>query len=202
MGGSYFPEDKDLAHKIMMQLSNSDLVKICATNKRMYEVCNNYPSFWRNKFVKDYGEHAAQYKPKDRSWKDHYMTVFIDLEKFKKAPWQFFNYIAWKENVDDSLFIDWEHRTYTSLKNAPEWVTNNLYMLKLDIRMFKKRGGEFLTYKDITPIQFFLQQPVVDGYYINGLENLYGATTYPDSTLYALYTSTSFNKWGLFSFIK
>ena len=69
MEGSYFPEDKDLAHKIMMELSNSDLVKVCATNKRMYDICNNYPSFWRNKFVKDYGEHAVQYKPENRSWK-------------------------------------------------------------------------------------------------------------------------------------
>ena len=79
MEGSYFPEDKDLAHKIMMDLSNSDLVKICSVNKRLHDVCNNYPDFWRNKFVKDYGEHAAQHKPENRSWKNHYMTVFIDL---------------------------------------------------------------------------------------------------------------------------
>ena len=49
MEGSYFPEDKDLAHKIMMDLSNSDLVKICSANKRLHDVCNNYPDFWRNK---------------------------------------------------------------------------------------------------------------------------------------------------------
>lgn len=60
METSYFPEDKDLAHKIMMDLDNTDLVKLCATNKRMYAVCNNYPDFWRNKFVRDYGERAAQ----------------------------------------------------------------------------------------------------------------------------------------------
>ena len=45
MESSYFPEDKDLAHKIMMELSNSDLIKVCATNKRMYEICNNYSAF-------------------------------------------------------------------------------------------------------------------------------------------------------------
>ena len=193
MEGSYFPEDKDLAHKIMMQLSNSDLVKICATNKRMYEVCNNYPSFWRNKFVKDYGEHAAQYKPKDRSWKDHYMTVFIDLEKFKKDPLEFFRYIAWKENIDKSLFIDWENRAYYSLKNAPEWVTNNLYLLKLDILKFRKRFAGQVEYINITPIEIFQQQPT-DGY-INGLQNLSGY-------IYPNYTSPRLNKWALFKFIR
>ena len=110
MEGSYFPEDKDLAHKIMMDLSNSDLVKLCATNKRMYDICNNYPSFWRNKFIKDYGQHAAQYKPEGRSWKNHYMTVFIDLQKFKKHPLEFFNFIAWKDNVENSFFVDYEIR--------------------------------------------------------------------------------------------
>ena len=195
MEGSYFPEDKDLAHKIMMQLSNSDLVKVCATNKRMYEVCNNYPSFWRNKFVKDYGEHAAQYKPKDRSWKDHYMTVFIDLEKFKKEPLEFFRYIAWKENIDNSLFIDWENRAYYSLKNAPEWVTNNLYLLKLDILKFMTRFGGQVEYINITPIEFFQQQPVDDYYYINRLQNLSGY-------IYPNHTSPRLNKWALFKFIR
>ena len=105
MEGSFFPEDKDLAHKIMMDLDNSELVKICATNKRMYDICNNYPSFWRNKFLKDYGEHAASYKPENRSWKNHYMTVFIDLQKFETNPIDFFNFIVWKNNIESSFSL-------------------------------------------------------------------------------------------------
>lgn len=95
MEGSYFPENKDLAHKIMMDLSNDDLVKLCATNKRMYMLCNDYPMFWRNKFIKDYGEEAAKYKPEGRSWKTQYLTVFIDLLKFKSDPKEFLNHIYW-----------------------------------------------------------------------------------------------------------
>ena len=132
MEGSYFPEDKDLAHKIMMDLSNTDLVKICATNKRMYDICNNYPSFWRNKFIKDYGEHAASYKPENRSWKNHYMTVFIDLQKYKKNPMEFFQVIAWKDNVENSFFVDYNNKKLIPLKDAPEWVMNNLYLLNID----------------------------------------------------------------------
>ena len=131
MEGSFFPEDKDLAHKIMMDLSNSDLVKICSANKRLYDVCNNYPDFWRNKFIKDYGEHAAKYKSKNRSWKNHYMSVFIDLQRFKKNPMEFFLNIAWKTNIDDSFFVDYANERKTPLKEAPDWVMNNLYLLNL-----------------------------------------------------------------------
>ena len=162
MEGSYFPEDKDLAHKIMMDLSNSDLVKVCATNKRMYDVCNNYPSFWRNKFVKDYGEHAAQYKPENRSWKNHYMTVFIDLQKYKNNPENFFHLIFWKDDLDNSYFLDFEKKKFIPLKEAPEWVMNNLYLLNIDeinIHFYGEmrfRGEESTReYKNIKPIEIF-----------------------------------------------
>jgi hypothetical protein len=154
MEGSYFPEDKDLAHKIMMDLDNSELVKLCATNKRMYEVCNNYPTFWRNKFIKDYGEHAAQYKPENRSWKNHYMTVFIDLQKYQKNPMEFLYSIFWKSNIDDSYFMDYENQQFVPLKQAPEWVTNNLYLLNIDkIKTYMDEG--LREYKNIKPIEIF-----------------------------------------------
>ena len=172
MEGSYFPEDKDLAHKIMMDLSNADLVKICATNKRMYDVCNNYPSFWRNKFVKDYGEHAAKYKPENRSWKTHYMQVFIDLQIYKKDPIKFFRNIAWKENVNNSLFIDNRNKKLIPLREAPEWVMNNLYLLELDnIKMTKY--GNVTEYKNIKPIDFLQKQNVSTSY-------MFGITDLPD----------------------
>jgi hypothetical protein len=154
MEGSYFPEDKDLAHKIMMDLDNSELVKLCATNKRMYVICNNYPDFWRNKFIKDYGEHVAKYKPADRSWKNHYMTVFIDLQKYQKNPMEFLYSIFWKSNIDDSYFMDYENQQFVPLKQAPEWVTNNLYLLNIDkIKTYMDEG--LREYKNIKPIEIF-----------------------------------------------
>ena len=167
MEGSYFPEDKDLAHKIMMDLSNSDLVKICATNKRLYDICNNYPSFWRNKFIKDYGEHAASYKPENRSWKNHYMTVFIDLQKYKKDPMEFFQVIAWKEN---SFFVDYTDKKLIPLKDAPEWVMNNLYLLNIDkvkVRDLNQAAGTFTEYINIKPIEV-LQKQIPTNDYIDG----------------------------------
>ena len=174
METSYFPEDKDLAHKIMMELSNSDLVKICATNKRMYDVCNNYPSFWRNKFVKDYGEHAAHYKPESRSWKTHYLQVFIDLQKFKNEPTQFFEFfknIAWRNNVDESYFIEKNDKVkFILLKEAPEWVMNNLYLLNIDNIKFKDLNGHVQEeYKNIKPIELLQKQRTIsEDKYING----------------------------------
>ena len=153
MEGSYFPEDKDLAHKIMMDLNNSDLVKICATNKRMYDICNNYPSFWRNKFVKDYGEHATQYKPENRSWKNYYMTVFIDLQKYKTNPEKFLHNIVWK-NISDGFFIDYKNQKLVPLKEAPEWVMNNLYLLNIDeITIYY--DGKDNKHKNIKPVEVF-----------------------------------------------
>ena len=168
MEGSYFPEDKDLAHKIMMDLSNSDLVKLCATNKRMYDVCNNYPSFWRNKFIKDYGEHVAQYKPEGRSWKNHYMTVFIDLQKYKNDPIKFFDNIAWKSKIDDSLFVDFMNKKKIPLKDAPEWVMNNLYLLNVpSIYVGNENSGKITKYKNVKPIEILQQQKDL-GMYVQG----------------------------------
>ena len=174
MESSYFPEDKDLAHKIMMELSNNDLVKVCATNKRMYEICNNYPAFWRSKFVKDYGEHAARYKPESRSWKTHYMRVFIDLQKFKNDPTQFFDFfknIAWRNNVDESYFIEENDKVkFVPLKKAPEWVMNNLYLLNIDNIKFTDLNGHVKEeYKNIKPIELLQKQRTIsDDKYING----------------------------------
>jgi hypothetical protein len=168
MEGSYFPEDKDLAHNIMMSLTNNDLVKLCATNKRMYDICNNYPSFWRDKFVKDYGEHAAQYKRVNRNWKDYYMTVFIDLQRFKKNPMEFFLNIAWKTDVEDSFFIDYSNERKTPLKDAPDWVMNNLYLLNLNnIKVSSPISGKVKKYKNIKPVEL-LQEQEYTGYYIHG----------------------------------
>jgi hypothetical protein len=205
MEGSYFPEDKDLAHKIMMDLSNEDLVKLCATNKRMYEVCNNYPSFWRNKFLKDYGEHAAKlgfgdsalfpsnlmekernlqtyaskYKPADRSWKNHYMRVFIDLQKYKDDPIKFFDNIAWKSNMDNSFFIDTANRKFIPLKQSPERVMNNLYLLALRDLNVKDRDGNIKEYQKITPIELLQNQIASVRSYISGFEMEYDGLYHP-----------------------
>lgn len=162
MEGSYFPEDKDLAHKIMMDLSNSDLIRICATNKRMHDVCNNYPSFWRDKFIKDYGEHAAQYKPAKRGWKNHYMKVFIHLQRFEKNPLQFLRKIAWKDDVEHSFFIKKKKKKLVPLKDTPDWVMENLYLLNIEnvkVDISDRHSSGFKEYKNIKPIELLQQIP-------------------------------------------
>lgn len=174
MEGSYFPENKDLAHKIMMDLSNKDLVKVCSTNKRLHALCNDYPDFWRKKFIKDYGEHAAKYKPVSRTWKNHYMMVFIDLERFKKNPIDFLLNIAWHTNIDDSYFLDYSKGQKTPLKEAPDWVINNLYLLNLgNLKVREKSAwGKIIEYESVKPIDLL---KIYGGY-----SYLYGFKKNPD----------------------
>ena len=187
---SFFPEDKDLAHKIMMDLPNSDLVKLCATNKRLHAVCNNYPDFWRNKFIKDYGEHAAKYKPEGRSWKNHYMTVFIDLQKYKKYPLRFLNVIAWKDNVENSFFLDYEgDHLLVPLKEAPDWVMENLYLLNLGDIEVKDLAGVVTHYKNVKPIEL-LEKQIPTTNYIHGMLYKIGPRLYPQySSLVQIFNS-------------
>ena len=178
MERSSFPQNKDLAHKIMMELSNNDLVKLCAANKRMYELCNNYPDFWRSKFIKDYGEHATQYKPENRSWKNHYMTVFIDLGKYKEDPVKFLNNIVWRNTVNESFFVD-EKKKLVPLNQAPEWVMNNLYMLNIPyLKKWYKEGIK--EHRNITPIDLLQKQEYLDPKF-----GTVGGTTYSDRMFYS-----------------
>ncbi len=145
---------KDLDLKILMDVDDETLLNACSTNKELYRICNT-DSFWRNRYIKQYGEHAASFKEKGRSWKNHYMQTIIDLQKFKD-PMDFFTHIAWKNNVDESYFFDFDNGKLTPLKDAPEWVMNNLHLLKIpfvDILSFDPDALLLSSiYKNITPI--------------------------------------------------
>lgn len=111
---------KDLDLKILMDVDDETLLNACSTNRELYRICNLDQDFWRNRYVKQYGEEASKYKPKDRSWKNHYMQTYIDLHRFKN-PMKFFSHIAWQNNVNDSFFIDKKNEKIIPLKEAPEW---------------------------------------------------------------------------------
>ena len=42
---------KDLDHKILNNLEDKDLVRVCQTNKRAQELCNDYDEFWLNRIL-------------------------------------------------------------------------------------------------------------------------------------------------------
>jgi hypothetical protein len=162
---------KDVDLKIMMELDDSDLIKVCATNKELYRYCNEYPSFWRNRYVKQYGEMAAKHKPANRSWKDQYMQTYIDLHRFKN-PIDFLSHIAWNGDVKTSFFVDYDRQKVMSLSQAPEWVMANLWLLKIpDIKVASFAPNALLIanykeYKDVTPIELFQSIPILPNSYL------------------------------------
>ncbi len=166
---------KDLDLKILMDVDDETLLKTCSTNKELYRICNVDQAFWRNRYVKQYGEKAAKYKPEERSWKNHYMQTYIDLHKFKD-PMEFFESIAWKSNVDDSLYIDDKEKKIKPLREAPEWVMNNLWLLRLNVEVLSFNPNGLLldsskVYQNITPIELLKSIQIPEGFYLYGFNH-------------------------------
>ena len=125
-----FTEIRDVDLKILSELDDRSLLNSCATNKYVYNICKD-ENIWRNRFIKKYGEHVASYRPTDRSWKNHYMQIIIDLEKFAYNPLRFFDYIFVGQNdfytPKKSLYA----AEWIPLDKSPEWVINNFWLLNL-----------------------------------------------------------------------
>ena len=159
-------KDTDLI--ILSKLDDKDLFSTCLVNKAANKLCNN-EDFWRNRFVSKYGELAAKYKPVNRSWRNHYLKVIIDLEKFPN-PVDFLSHILWgSEGIENSFYIEKPRdmfkdmikagtkrtKNWTPLSKAPEWVTTNLWLLKLGdlkVKFFNQMGSEIIEIKQQTPI--------------------------------------------------
>ena len=162
---------KDLDLKILMDVDDETLLKSCSTNKELYRICNVDQAFWRNRYVKQYGEEATKYKPEGRSWKNHYMQTYIDLHRFKD-PMDLFELIAWKSNIDDSLYIDDMEKTIEPLREAPEWLINNLWLLRLKnvkVVSFAPNAlllGKSKLYEDVTPIDLLKSIQVPENLYL------------------------------------
>jgi hypothetical protein len=163
----------DLDLEILMNLPDRDLLNYCSTNKDIYNMCNN-DHFWRKRFIKRFGETAAQYKPKERKWKNHYMQVVIDLDRFSSDPWEFVKYILWsKLGAKYSYFIvrgfEGTGNIYPFLE-APEWVMTNFYLLEMP-----KFEYEEVKYPTITPAKFF---EILSKDYLRGDPMISGSTMY------------------------
>jgi hypothetical protein len=114
-----FTRVKDVDLKILSELEDRELFNVCfQRNKYIHYICKD-ENFWRKRFIQKYGNVATKYKPEDRTWKNHYLQVVIDLERFSKSPIALFNYIAWYENLEHSFYQESENKIF-HLKDAPE----------------------------------------------------------------------------------
>jgi len=168
---------KDLDLEILMNLPDRDLLNYCSTNKDIYNMCNN-EMFWRKRYIKRFGDMAAQYKPRERKWKNHYMQTVIDLDRFSTDPWEFLKYIDWSpKGAEFSYFKGVKNPRYEEQKferslvgrypflEAPEWVMTNFFLL--EIPRFQTNGKQ---YSKITPDKLFelLAKDITPNSQVNG----------------------------------
>ena len=107
---------------ILEELNDKDLFNFCLTDKYANSLCK-VESFWMNRFRKRFSKVApkyGEYKPK--SWRNRYLKVVFDLDKYSKDPWSFLSKISWNLHNDniDNLTNDKE-----------EYITNNFWLLNL-----------------------------------------------------------------------
>ena len=128
---------RDVDLKILSTLDDQSLLNACMTDKYLAKICQ-YEPFWYGRYLKNFGEEPAKYKPKERTWKQHYLKTLVDLDKFKE-PVQFFRNILWdvKNGFNQSFYVvrgDFSKiLEIHPLTEAPDWVINNLFLLKLNI---------------------------------------------------------------------
>ena len=115
--------------------------------------------FWRNRFLKNFGNFPLKYKPENRSWKDHYIQTFINLQKFKENPTKFLDYIMWHTNIKSSLFLPDGKNGHQRqpLEQAPEWVLANLWLLDLGKIVVQSEyfSTSNMVFDRVTPYQLY-----------------------------------------------
>ena len=88
---------KDADLEILKNLDDRSLLNVCLiSNRYINSLCSNQ-DFWRNRFVQYFGQEASTYKPQDRTWKRHYLTVIMYLDELLQPdsdiagnPFEFF----------------------------------------------------------------------------------------------------------------
>ena len=160
----------DIDLKILNELDDPSLFKACSVNKELFRICNKEPSFWKNRFIKKYGLHASEYKPADRSWKNHYMKVFIYLQKYKSNPIKFLDNIIWRGYVENSYYFDKEKEVYIPISEAPEEIQTNFWLLDLgQFRLLNFTDEYYDTYSHVTPAEFLPKISEEDKFNVVGL---------------------------------
>ena len=144
-------ETKDPALKIMLQLDDRELFIFCGKkdslefkNSRFSRYCND-KYFWEKRFTNRFGKIAASYKPKDRSWKMHYLIVVSQLDVYSNDPWSFFDLIKWsidEKPEEAGFYVDslpeeadvktsQGYKKFVKVDKAEESLHNTFWMLEL-----------------------------------------------------------------------
>ena len=95
---------KDLRRKLALELSPSDLIRFCVSEKKMYqEICES-KEFWREKIRRDFPEvfnYFERHKMVLRNPKNTYIRKFTEVSKFIDEFVQ-----SYPENIRAVLYND------------------------------------------------------------------------------------------------
>ena len=189
----------DVDLKILENLDDKDLFQACSVNKELFRICNKEPSFWKGRFIKKYGLHASEYKPVDRSWKNHYMQVILYLQKYKSNPIKFLDNIIWRGTVENSYYFERETGNYIPIDQAPEEIQTNFWLLDLGkFRLLNFLYEYFDTYSHITPAEFLPKIQLNEGDAVLGLSE---DPTEPGSYMPSTYSWSSLLPYNLWKYL-
>ena len=71
-------------YKILSELPDEDLFNLCLSNKSMNTLCNR-DEFWKDRLFQHFGLHALRDKPENQSWKQHYLEIVYDINKYNEG---------------------------------------------------------------------------------------------------------------------
>ena len=114
---------------LLYQMSDQDLINVCAVNKYVNNLCN-HPSFWLNRVLSRYGDQLGsgkeikdKYIPDGTSWKDYYLWLSGLLE----GPRGMAHFIAAENNREDlMILLEPSEVVVQRIFNDPLYINDNL----------------------------------------------------------------------------
>jgi hypothetical protein len=113
---------------ILLELSDQDLINVCATDKYINNLCNN-ESFWLNKVLSKFGllgkgpDIKMRYMPTGTSWKEYYLWLSGLLD----GPVEIARYVADENNREDLKILLGDYKTKTDrVERSLDYINNNL----------------------------------------------------------------------------
>ena len=151
---------KDVDRKILLELDDRSLLNACQTDSRYAKLCSN-DEFWRIRYIQQFGEHAAQYKPENVTWRNHYLQVIVDLENFPGLT-ELSEMIIWDTQGDwkSSYWVDTANEEIKPFTEAPEKIMNWFWLKKIDeitltLDFWDENASVSSILKNVTPQEIY-----------------------------------------------
>lgn len=161
-----FNDMGEIDKTLLMNLTDKELFNECLNNERINLLCQD-ETFWEKRFRHYFGDKVSINKPATRKWKNHYMKVSMDLDRYLPDPFSFFDIIEWdvKAPISSIKFCSkslisgetnkCEPGTALPLSASPEWIVNNYNLLNLGNHLilrfcfpFSSKEGKTCSFED------------------------------------------------------